>query len=81
MILRVDQVLLREAIIQENPLKSGFLQIDVTPPLPPKISGMVIFQQIQISKYPPTPDFSGTNGFLHFIFSIKKGVCQDLEDF
>ena len=54
------------------------------PPPPQKISGMVIFQQIQISKYPPPPDFSGSNGFLHVIFSIRNrplsglGSCEML---
>ena len=34
---------LRDAIIKENPVKSGFLQITFTPPLPRKISGTHIF--------------------------------------
>ena len=59
----IQQVSLRDAIIKENPVKSGFLQITFTPPLPPKISGTHIFSKSRFQNIPP-PDFSGPNVFL-----------------
>ena len=51
------------------------------PPPPPQNFWNGYFLADPDFKITPPPDFSGSNGFLHFIFSIKKGVCQDLEDF
>ena len=47
--------------LEENPVKSGFLQI----------YGTHIFNKSSFQIIPP-PNFSGSNGFFHMIFSIKN---------
>ena len=52
----------RDAIIKENPVKSGFLQITLTPP-PKKIFWNSYFLACPDFQIYPPPWFSGTSGF------------------
>ena len=54
--------MVRDAIIKENPVKSGFLQITLTPP-PPKTFWIAYFLACPDFQIYPPPWFSGTSGF------------------